>query len=40
MSSDVRLSHTPTRSSESVLGDAYQILVEPVVLELMLVGGS
>ena len=40
MGSDVRLSHTPTRSSESVLGDAHQTLAEPVILELVLVGGS
>ena len=31
--SDVRLSRTPTR------GDAYQTLAEPVVLELVPVGG-
>ena len=37
---DVRLSRTPTRSSESVLGDVYQTLAEPMVLELVPVGGS
>ena len=37
--SGVRLSRTSTRSSESVLGDPYQTLAEPVVLELVPVGG-
>ena len=37
--SDVRLSRTSTRSSESVLGDPYQTLAEPVVLELVPVWG-
>ena len=32
--SDVRLSHPPTR------GDAYQTLAEPMVLELVPVGGD